>query len=817
MAVPVQCEQCQAKYLIEDRFAGKRAKCKRCGHVMSIPMPAGPGGSPALANDDTGGTGEMGMLDLPFGSPGPRGGGGSGSPPIPQGITSQPPRGWRPQDIVVEREDDVTEFALASEGAPIRITSRPAGRTYDGLVPLLLLVYAAVIAYLGWSGHSRLDAKYPPEVVSAAGGWLKAAIWSQAGLMLVGLFAIAGPLILAGLAGGLKIRHMRLPGSAYLKACALAAIPGSLMAYAMILRNSESSDEGMFAGALLLAAVGGFFAVRFIIGLDWISSGICFALAAILGVIGTQISARAAAGASEAVFMPTVQREIARAQAAEKKTRLARATRNDIATAPPPAPSPSPAPAPGPSNPPPTPDPAPAPVPPPAVVPATATPQKPGSALFDVDGLGDPAPAPEPKPAPNTPAPVAVAPVPPPNVPVVPVRIQPSKGEPEERDTLIETALDDVKLRVKATAGDAVADISATALKPDVIAVVRPPGPSSTFAVVRRAEGAKEDVVEVYTGNPPAKLLTANFAFEVAGVPNYAISADGQRLARVSEFPKLALRVTSADGKEVSSVDLDSKNGTPRLLAFLSADRVLVRWENNGLFGLEIEDLKTHKHGKQLSLPEHDSAASSNAISPDGRLFATAVRSPGKPVTVVVHNLLDGARKQLVVKSLDPRWAIRPAGLAFSGDGNKLAALFVQSGAAVVAAWNPRSGASLPDLTVSTAVQPLKPLPGSGEAGNAGGGVPGPAGANSLAWLGNGSALLACGSALVGAANGGAVADFGVPDAFGQSVVSENAVRVWYCEAQRPAGVLTITLAPKSLPAAGGASRAATPAPAGKR
>ena len=41
MAVPVQCEQCQAKYLIEDRFAGKRAKCKRCGNVMSIPMPSG--------------------------------------------------------------------------------------------------------------------------------------------------------------------------------------------------------------------------------------------------------------------------------------------------------------------------------------------------------------------------------------------------------------------------------------------------------------------------------------------------------------------------------------------------------------------------------------------------------------------------------------------------------------------------------------------------------------------------------------------------------------------------------------------------------
>jgi predicted Zn finger-like uncharacterized protein len=108
MPVPVECEQCQAKYLIEDRFAGKRAKCKRCGHVMAIPLPgsrarrAGSGAS----NDDTYDSRDAGLEPGPWGGPA-GGGGGSSLPPI-TGVTSQPPRGWRPQDIVVERPDEIS-------------------------------------------------------------------------------------------------------------------------------------------------------------------------------------------------------------------------------------------------------------------------------------------------------------------------------------------------------------------------------------------------------------------------------------------------------------------------------------------------------------------------------------------------------------------------------------------------------------------------------------------------------------------------------------------------------------------------------------
>src|SRR5690349_4378627 len=112
MAVPVQCEQCHAKYMIDDKFAGKRARCKRCGNIMSIPAPDE---SPDLiAMDDTEATGG-GDADGPGFAPSPWDQPEGGSPLSQHsgGITSSPGRQWRPQDVVVEREGEVEELALS--------------------------------------------------------------------------------------------------------------------------------------------------------------------------------------------------------------------------------------------------------------------------------------------------------------------------------------------------------------------------------------------------------------------------------------------------------------------------------------------------------------------------------------------------------------------------------------------------------------------------------------------------------------------------------------------------------------------------------
>ena len=42
MSVRVRCDQCQERYSVPDEWAGRRAKCKKCGHLLEIPAPAAP-------------------------------------------------------------------------------------------------------------------------------------------------------------------------------------------------------------------------------------------------------------------------------------------------------------------------------------------------------------------------------------------------------------------------------------------------------------------------------------------------------------------------------------------------------------------------------------------------------------------------------------------------------------------------------------------------------------------------------------------------------------------------------------------------------
>lgn len=39
MSISFQCSDCQSKYRVDDSFAGKKAKCKKCGNQMRVPEP----------------------------------------------------------------------------------------------------------------------------------------------------------------------------------------------------------------------------------------------------------------------------------------------------------------------------------------------------------------------------------------------------------------------------------------------------------------------------------------------------------------------------------------------------------------------------------------------------------------------------------------------------------------------------------------------------------------------------------------------------------------------------------------------------------
>jgi hypothetical protein len=376
-----------------------------------------------------------------------------------------------------------------------------------------------------------------------------------------------------------------------------------------------------------------------------------------------------------------------------------------------------------------------------------------------------------------------------------------------------------MKTRIVAAGGAAIIGVDGLPLPHDVVDVIHAPGPSSAFALLRRGgprggAAVREDTLDIYNGRPAAKVATVTFTLENPAVqPSYALSADGQRLARIAEFPKLSVRVTSvADNKEVGVVELDSKFGRPTVLGFITADRVLVRWENGNQFGLEVEDLRAHKHARRVDLPDHDPSPASWAISPDGRQFAYVARTPGKSV-INLDSLFEGRPRQLPVNSIDPKLGIRPSGLAFSADSGKLSVLYVQGATALVASWNARGGPPLPDLTISAAVQSLEALPAAAAAaGGRGGGAAAGASPNSLSYVGNG-ALLIGGSLLIAAADGNPLVELGVTNPFFQSAAGDTSVFVGFRDAATPVGVLSVQFDPKQLPGTSGRGASAAPAP----
>jgi hypothetical protein len=894
--------------MIDDKFAGKRARCKRCGNIMSIPASDQPSDLVLMEDTEpTGGYDAGGDAPNPWDQP-------EGSAPLTQhsgGITSSPGRQWRPQDVVVEREGEVEELALSAPFPTHHRPGRRTGPTLDWLVPLTILAFIGGLVACGFAVQNALREHYPPEQWELIKGMATAYTWGYVGFALLGLFVLAGPITLAAIAGGAHIRKVLLPGSAYARACAVAAVPALVIVLIEMSRANKMFDEPV-ANLLLLASIPlSFLVLRFVFGFDWQTAGISFGIAMVIGGVAVFLSNNLARKASESVFLKGNESKLTATAKERQRQRAAAAAgaNNAAATAPPSAPgdvtepgSTSPPPPPtasnnvaaGPSGPT-TPDggaeaarvteanlrqlgsalnayyatnnfrwPADlnaalstgmiesatlkSPFGPSAAGTDYAyTPGPPKSAgaadlvlaydraEFDKNGratvlfadmsirsldragveeaLAKSQQAAARYGAPGGPGTAAVG-----RGPQGPGRgpggvnpLPPGAADADIRKNETAAAFG---TRVRAAGDKLLAGLDVIPLDSTVVAVVRPATPSAALAVVRSNQ--LEDTVDVWS-DPAKKSGTLTFKVEPALRPSYALSPDGQRLVRVTSFPKLAAKVVSvADGRELSSVDLNSTFGTPTTLALLPTERIVVRWERNGVFGLEAIDLRTRKSVRTIDLPEHNPAPGNEAFSPDGRFFATGTRQRvrGELVNqVVMHAFADAVQpKRLPVEGIDPRWSIEPAGIAFTPDGAKVAALFAKDGNGLVISWNAKTGKPLSKagVVVPGVVNPLQPITQVGGHRPFGGAPL----ARSLSWLGaGGTAWLVAGSQVIDATDGRQIGDLAAGgNAFDQTSGADNVVYLPFKDVTGPAGLAVLKLDPKALPAgvAAGPSAAAT-------
>jgi hypothetical protein len=326
-----------------------------------------------------------------------------------------------------------------------------------------------------------------------------------------------------------------------------------------------------------------------------------------------------------------------------------------------------------------------------------------------------------------------------------------------------------------------VASVAAVPIEGDLHAIIATATPSP-FAAVVRSPMPTQDQIEIWDLAAGQKKGEASFAHEAGFQSAYAINPVGTFLARTVNFPKLEVRVWSIkDEKETKAIPLNGTLGTPTLAGFMDAERVVVRWTQGELEGLQIWNVITGKMIRQVPLQPYTRSANNGVFSPDGRTYAfTTSKVPprpprvGKVASAEFYDLVSTVnwRRPREITEVAAEDVDSPAGMAFSPDGRKLAALYVKQGLGVVVIW--RVSDTKPLGSYEVAVAPDAVPANSTSAG------PG------LAWAHNGAALLIEGNTLIDANSGKALGLLNAPPSHGQRAIANDVLAYTYDQDGKP-------------------------------
>src|SRR5690606_37946936 len=167
----------------------------------------------------------------------------------------------------------------------------------------------------------------------------------------------------------------------------------------------------------------------------------------------------------------------------------------------------------------------------------------------------------------------------------------------------------------------------------------------------------------------------------------YAISPDGARLARIVSWPTLSIQVWLFDEQRVGELVELTPHGRPLLVGFVSDVQIAIAWEQQGIFALEILDLRNGRRTAGGMLEGVQTLHRNFAPASDGRTFAVASRTREGPAVVIYNMATVRPMRVLPIRLLDPRWGVEPAGVAFARDNQSLAAYFEQDGNGLLVSW----------------------------------------------------------------------------------------------------------------------------------
>ncbi len=248
--------------------------------------------------------------------------------------------------------------------------------------------------------------------------------------------------------------------------------------------------------------------------------------------------------------------------------------------------------------------------------------------------------------------------------------------------------------------------------------IVFPSVPSNHVAVISRPSRDEDRIVLWQAGATWQPKERVRFRHEAGMRDRYILSPDGAYIVRVVTWPKLAAQVWSfTDGQVLRNIDWTGKTGRPELLGFSGPGTLLVMWSGKAACAVEQWDVASGEERTAFakSLPSADRAGGTPVLSPDGRFLAVAskgtattqpVAAPGSLLIFDLGAAGDQPARSIPITALDPRWPVKPTGLAISPDSAAVAMLFEQNENALLLAWQLSDGRQIAEY-----VYPASPVP----------------------------------------------------------------------------------------------------------
>lgn len=268
MAITVHCAKCQNPSTVDERFIGQRVRCKKCGAIFVIDPPPLPEPQDPFSLD-------FAELAAAPAAPAPAAPADKASKYKLPAATAAPPDAQL-ASVAAQTASFPTQAPLGSE-TPAQGRAYRAEPGLDAITPFALFAFVAATLVLGLMVMMQSYSSHPKNTPMGA---TVSHIWISVALINVFFFAIAAPMLLAGVWMTAKIFEFPLVDMPYLRACGAAALPSILI----LIAASFSGPAAWFFWIMTVPAM--FYMVKLIFDLDWIGGSVGFVFAIASWLVG---------------------------------------------------------------------------------------------------------------------------------------------------------------------------------------------------------------------------------------------------------------------------------------------------------------------------------------------------------------------------------------------------------------------------------------------------------------------------------------------------------------------------------------------------